>query len=165
MLNRSNARPKRVRSQNKILRSQRSLPPDSDVKQPAHGPTRTLYDLPCPAYDYVPVQHSKGSVVVFVTAPDLKTARRLASATLKSRLVACANLLPKIESHYWWGGKIESSPETLIIFKTTRSKLKALEQLIVEKHPYDTPEFIALPIAAGNRRYLNWLSVSIHPQR
>src|SRR5262245_7823150 len=101
------------------------------------------------------------SNVVLVTAPDAKTGRGLAAAALKSRLVACANLLPKIESHYWWQGKLESSAEVLIIFKTTKANLKKLEKLIVANHPYDTPEFLVLPILAGNRRYLDWLSKSV----
>ena len=88
-------------------------------------------------------------------------AQVLAKAALTERLVACANLIPRIESHYWWQGKIESSAEVLVIFKTTKAKLKALEKLIVEKHPYDTPEFIVLPITAGNKRYLAWLSQSV----
>ncbi|MGA2870732.1 MAG: divalent-cation tolerance protein CutA, partial [Verrucomicrobiota bacterium] len=56
--------------------------------------------------------------IVLVTAPDLKTARRLAKTALQARLIACANLVPKIESHYWWRGKIESSPEILLVLKT-----------------------------------------------
>ena len=99
--------------------------------------------------------------LVLVTAPDLKTARALAKAALTARLVACANLVPKIESHYWWQGKLESSAEVLIVFKTTRAKLVALEKLIVAKHPYDTPEFIALPLAEGNGKYLGWLAESV----
>lgn len=102
-----------------------------------------------------------GHFLAFVTAPDLKTARTLSKSALEARLVACANLIPKIESHYWWQGKLESSAEVLIIFKTTKAKLKALEKLIVEKHPYDTPEFIVLPITAGNKRYLDWISASV----
>jgi periplasmic divalent cation tolerance protein len=99
--------------------------------------------------------------IVFVTAPELKTARVLARAALQSRLVACANVLPKIESHYWWQGKIETSAEVLILFKTTKANLKALEKLIVAKHPYDTPEFLVLPIMAGNKRYLDWVRKSV----
>ena len=99
--------------------------------------------------------------VVLVTAPDLKTARRLAKAALTARLVACANLLPKIESHYWWQGKLECSTEILIVFKTTRSKLPALEKMIIARHAYDTPEFIVLPVTAGNSRYLDWLAASV----
>src|SRR5262245_28706935 len=98
---------------------------------------------------------------VLVTAPNLKVARALAKSALEARLVACANLIPKIESHYWWQGKLGSSAEVLIVFKTTKAKLKALEGLIVAKHPYDTPEFIVLPITAGNKRYLDWITDSL----
>ena len=98
--------------------------------------------------------------LVLVTAPDLKTARALAKAALNVKLVACANLVPKIESHYWWQGKLESSAEVLILFKTTRAKLAALEQFIVAEHPYDTPEFVALSLAEGNSKYLDWLAAS-----
>src|SRR5277367_4443501 len=98
--------------------------------------------------------------VVLVTAPDLKTARALAKAALQARLIACANLISKVESHYWWQGKIESSAEVLLILKTQKSKLAALEKLILAKHPYDTPEFLVLPLSAGNKKYLDWLAVA-----
>jgi len=98
--------------------------------------------------------------LVLVTAPDLKTARALAKAALQARLIACANLVPKLESHYWWQGRLESGTEVLLILKTTRGKLAALEKLVVARHPYDTPEFLALPLTAGNRKYLDWLAAS-----
>ena len=103
---------------------------------------------------------AKAFSIVLVTAPDLKTARALARAALQARLVACANLLPKIESHYWWQGKIEAGREVLLVLKAPKSKLVALEKLIVSLHPYDTPEFIALPLSAGNKKYLDWLAAS-----
>jgi periplasmic divalent cation tolerance protein len=96
--------------------------------------------------------------IVLVTAPDLKTARALAKAALQARLIACANLIPKIESHYWWQGKIESSAEVLLVLKTQKSKLVALEKLILARHPYDTPEFLVLPLSAGSKKYLDWLA-------
>jgi periplasmic divalent cation tolerance protein len=98
-----------------------------------------------------------GFVIVLVTAPDLKTARKLACAALEAKLVACANLVPRIESHYWWRGKVEKNAEVLLILKTTRPQLSALEKLILAKHPYDTPEFVVLSLNGGNRRYLDWL--------
>jgi periplasmic divalent cation tolerance protein len=97
-------------------------------------------------------------LLVLVTAPDLKTARALVKAMLQARLIACANLIPKIESHYWWQGKIESSAEVLLILKTQKSNLAALEKLILAEHPYDTPEFLVLPVSAGNQKYLDWLA-------
>ncbi len=98
--------------------------------------------------------------LILVTAPDLKTARALAQAALKAKLVACANLVPKIESHYWWRGEIETSAEILLVFKTTKSNVDVLEKLIVARHPYDTPEFLVLPLRAGNRKYLDWLAAN-----
>ena len=103
--------------------------------------------------------------IVLVTAPDLKTARRLARSALQARLIACANLIPKIESHYRWQGKIERSSEVLLILKTTTARLSKLEKLIVAEHPYDTPEFLVLPLRAGNHRYLDWIRLSCRPGR
>ena len=99
--------------------------------------------------------------LVLVTAPDLKTARRLARAALESRLVACANLVPRIESHYWWQGKIESAGEVLMILKTSGRHLSALKKLIVSNHPYDTPEFAVLNVDRANKRYLQWLTNAV----
>lgn len=103
---------------------------------------------------------SRRFAAVLVTAPDLRTARKLARAALEARLAACANLVPRIESHYWWEGKLESSAEVLLVFKTSRARLRALENVILAHHPYDTPEFVALPLTAGNQRYLDWLNQS-----
>lgn len=99
--------------------------------------------------------------LVLVTAPDMKTARSLAKTALDARLIACANLVPNIESHYRWQGKIETAPEVLMILKTSQSKLVSVEKLILAAHPYDTPEFLVLPLKAGSRKYLAWLADSI----
>ena len=98
--------------------------------------------------------------LVLVTAPDLKTARILAKSALQAKLIACASLLPKIESHFWWQGKIKSASEVLLVLKTQKANLAALKKLILAKHPYDTPEFLVLPISAGSKRYLDWLAKS-----
>jgi periplasmic divalent cation tolerance protein len=95
--------------------------------------------------------------VALVTAPDLKSARRVARSALKKRLAACANLIPGLESHYWWQGKLETSGEVLILFKTRRTLLKKLEREVLANHPYDTPEFVVLELTGGAERYLDWL--------
>jgi periplasmic divalent cation tolerance protein len=98
--------------------------------------------------------------IVLVTAPTMKVARELARAALTARLIACANLVPRIESHYWWQGKIERGSEILLILKTTSARLAALEKIILAHHPYDTPEFVILPVVGGTKRYLDWLGQS-----
>ena len=104
------------------------------------------------------MKSARNFAIVLVTAPNLKAARTLAGAALEARLAACANLIPKLESHYWWEGKIERGNEVLILFKTTRGKLGTLERLVLARHPYDTPEFIAIPFDSGTPRYLDWIT-------
>jgi periplasmic divalent cation tolerance protein len=96
------------------------------------------------------------ALMVMVTAPDVKTARKLAKAALEARLVACANLVPRLESHYWWQGKLAKGAEVLILFKTGANHIKSLEKLVVSLHPYDTPEFVSLPVGYVNRRFQTW---------
>ena len=99
--------------------------------------------------------------VILVTTPDLKAARKIAQAVLKKRLAACANIVPRIESHYWWQEKLETGAEALILFKTTRARLAALEATVLAAHPYETPEIVALPLQSGIARYLEWLAGSV----
>jgi periplasmic divalent cation tolerance protein len=122
------------------------------------------HSLDSPYQTESPATVKTTSHVVLVTAPDINAARTLARAALEARLVACANLVPRLESHYWWQGRIETSREVLLLFKTIRSRLPALERLISRSHPYDNPEFIAVPIAHGSKRYLNWIRASTSPE-
>jgi periplasmic divalent cation tolerance protein len=100
-------------------------------------------------------------VTVLVTAPDVKTARQLARKALGAKLAACVNLIPGVESHYWWEGKINSGREILMVLKTSGRKVKALEKLVLAEHPYDTPEFVALTIGGGSKRYLEWIAGAV----
>ncbi len=104
------------------------------------------------------MKRASAFALVLVTAPDLKTARRLTECALRARLIACANLVPKMESHYWWQGKLESGTEVLLMMKTRRANLVRLEKLILQEHPYDTPEFVVLGLQGGSKRYLDWLA-------
>lgn len=99
--------------------------------------------------------------LVLVTAPDLKVARRLARGALAARLIACANLVPRLESHYVWQGKVERAKEVLLVLKTTRQRIAALEAFILAEHPYDTAEFLVLPVEGGAGKYLAWVAAAV----
>lgn len=99
-------------------------------------------------------------LVVLVTVPDRKTARLLSKAILTARLAACVNLVPQLESHYWWQGKLHQDREVLLVIKTTPALVAQLQKRVLELHPYDTPEFLVLPVKAGSRRYLDWVVAS-----
>ncbi|MBC8324742.1 MAG: divalent-cation tolerance protein CutA [Verrucomicrobia subdivision 3 bacterium] len=102
--------------------------------------------------------------IIFTTAPDLEVARRLARDVIENRLAACANLVPGVESHYRWEGKVCKESEVLMVLKTTGEQLPALEAFVLAEHPYDTPEFVAQTIEAGSARYLDWISRCVGPE-
>ena len=98
---------------------------------------------------------------VYCTVPDIGTAEKLAGALVESKLAACVNILPGVKSVYSWKGEICADNELLLIIKTTADVYSSLERKILELHPYETPEIIALPICEGSADYLKWLSDSV----
>jgi periplasmic divalent cation tolerance protein len=76
---------------------------------------------------------------------------------LAERKAACVNIIPKVESHYRWQGKIESDDELLLIVKTRITLLDEIITLVKENHPYTIPKIIAMPIVGGNADYLQWI--------
>ena len=90
-------------------------------------------------------------------------ARRIARALVDRRLAGCVQIVGPIESIYRWQGRIETAREWLCLIKTTRARFREVAAAIETLHPYDTPEIVALPIAAGSQRYLDWLAASVRP--
>ena len=84
---------------------------------------------------------------------------------MKARLAACANLVPGLTSYFWWQGRLDTAKEALLLIKTTRQVYPRLQVLLKQSHPYESPEIIALPIVAGERRYLAWIAQSVRSQR
>lgn len=103
------------------------------------------------------------AVLVLSTAPDEAAARHIAQALLEARVAACVNLLPGAASMYWWQGRIEAASEWLLLIKTVRSRLAALQAVLSEIHPYEVPECVALDIAGGLPEYLQWLAQETAP--
>lgn len=99
--------------------------------------------------------------LLFVTVPDRRTAKSIAAAVLAERLAACVQILPAIESHYRWKGRLETSRELLLLLKTTRRGVPALRRRILALHPYETPQCVSVRIETGNADYLRWISDSV----
>ena len=103
--------------------------------------------------------------MVLVTCGSRAEAQRIAREIVSQRLAACANLLETpVQSVYRWKGKIEKAREFLLLIKTSGRRLPALEAEVRRLHSYDVPEFIALPIVAGSRKYLAWLADCVNPE-
>lgn len=99
--------------------------------------------------------------VVLITAPGVEQGRTLARRLLAERLAACVNIVPQVESHYWWQGELQQDAEVMLVVKTTGDLLDRLLAEVRAHHPYDVPEVIALPITEGNPAYLSWISESV----
>ena len=96
-------------------------------------------------------------LVCLTTCPDAATAERIAEALVGEGLAACVNLLPGVTSVYRWQGAVERSTEVLLIIKTTESGFAALRDRLLELHPYELPELIAVPVGPGLPAYLDWV--------
>lgn len=101
-----------------------------------------------------------GSVVCLVTAPP-ERAREIADAIVGERLAACVNVIPQVHSVYRWEGEVAHDDESLLIVKTTRAAVPALEAALTRLHPYDTFELVAFDIATGAAPYLAWIHESV----
>lgn len=97
-------------------------------------------------------------VVVLVTVPDADSGERLARTFVERRLAACVSRLGPLRSIYRWEGKVEAAEEHLLVVKTSRARVDALRDVVVELHPYGVPEFVALPVVAGLSTYLDWVA-------
>ncbi len=96
-------------------------------------------------------------IVVLMTAASGEEASRLAEMLVGSRLAACVQMLPEIESVYRWKGKVRRDAEVLLLAKTTLARFPELERQIRALHSYEMPEIIALPITQASEPYLRWL--------
>ena len=95
-------------------------------------------------------------VFIVSTYPNKKSILKIANELVKNKTIACVNI-SKIDSVYYWNGKIQNSLEYIAIFKTvTKNKIK-LKNIIEETHPYDVPEIAEIDITSINKSYLNWL--------
>lgn len=97
------------------------------------------------------------AVQAMTTVDDEASAHRIAEHAIQERCAACAQVLGPIRSRFHWQGEVADEQEWLVILKSPRSIYDDLEQAILDVHPYDVPEILALPVVAGHDPYLSWL--------
>jgi len=100
-------------------------------------------------------------LLVMTTVARAEDAEYLAREAVERRLAACVNLLPPMTSVYRWHGDVTREEERLVLFKTRADRFDALRDLLLEIHPYDVPEIVAVPLETGSDGYLKWLDDSL----
>ncbi len=103
-------------------------------------------------------------VIVQCSCPDAETAARIARVLVEERLAACVQAVAGVASTYRWEGRVRADTEVLLLIKTTRSRLDALQARLPALHPYATPECIAIDVVAGLDRYLAWVEAETAPE-
>jgi len=96
-------------------------------------------------------------LTVLCTCPDTATAKSLAAGLVEQGLAACVNILPEIRSIYRWRDEIHDDGEVLLLAKTSRQAYGKLESWLLEHHPYEVPEVLALAVQTGASDYLDWV--------
>lgn len=100
-------------------------------------------------------------LLFYVTCPDTDTAKKISLTLLQEGLIACANILPGMESLYWWEGKIDSAKEVVLILKSTSVQSSRIIARVESLHPYNTPCILTLPIEKSSEAYVRWLKGSL----
>lgn len=90
-------------------------------------------------------------------------AMELATAAVGARLAACAQVTGPIASTYWWEGELERAEEWLVLLKLPASRYEELAEFLTQRHSYDEPEIVAIPIVAGSEGYLSWIEEEARP--
>ncbi len=99
-------------------------------------------------------------MLIVTTWPNAEAARRAARQLIEEKLIACANILPGVESIYRWQGKVETSPEVMALMKTSIGRYPQVEARIHALHSYELPEIIAFRASEGLPSYLRWVEES-----
>ena len=97
-------------------------------------------------------------IVVLSTCGSPGEASALARELVRSRLAACVNVVPQVQSYYWWKGEIAESGEWLLVIKSSRDRFDRLRAVLEKAHSYELPEVLALPVVDGSPNYLGWLT-------
>lgn len=97
-------------------------------------------------------------LLVLTNSPDADSAQQLANQIIDQSLAACVNILPPMQSIYSWKGVRQRATENQLLIKTTQKRYADLESFIMDNHPYELPEIIAMPLEAGLPAYLNWIN-------
>jgi periplasmic divalent cation tolerance protein len=101
-------------------------------------------------------------IIAFVTCGSAAEARRIARALIERRVAACVNIFQSpVRSIYRWKGKVSTAREFPLMIKTSRKQFAALQKTVQSLHSYDVPEIVAVPVVAGSRDYLAWISESL----
>ncbi len=103
----------------------------------------------------------KTLLLITTTVERKEDAERLAALLLERRLVACAQISAPITSVYRWRGIVTTACELVLSLKTMPHHYALIEEVLLQEHPYETPEIIAQEIPLVNSAYNDWVKQEV----
>lgn len=97
-----------------------------------------------------------GMLIAWTTVATQADADRLAAEAIARNLAVCVQIDGPVVSHYRWQGHDARDLEFRLTFKVLESHADALEKHVLSVHPYDTPEWIVVPVKKVGEKYLSW---------
>lgn len=98
------------------------------------------------------------TMIVLCNVPEQALAEQIATTLLNEQLAACVNIMAACQSMYRWQGKIEMASEIPMLIKSSKALYPRLQARLLELHPYEVPEIVALPLQDGLPAYLTWVA-------
>ena len=102
-------------------------------------------------------------IIILVTTASKPEAEKISQTLLEEKLIACANIVGPVSSHFHWGGKAEHAEEFLVLMKSRQDMFDTISERVKALHSYEVPEIVGLPIVAGSKAYLDWLGTALKP--
>jgi len=96
-------------------------------------------------------------IIIIITTAGREEAETIVQRLLEARLIACANIIGPVSSHFHWSGKMEKAKEYLILMKSRKDLFEKLSETVKALHSYEVPEILALPVVEGSKAYMDWL--------
>jgi periplasmic divalent cation tolerance protein len=143
-------------------------PPSSSKSPPPLAPTEPMDSLSLQQQKQQPTTTTTTNttplettitdiVMIYVTVPTKQIGRTIAHTLCTEKLAACTNIIPGLESIYFWDNKVNTDEELLLLIKTRASLVPELTRRVKEMHPYDECEVVAVPVVGGSGSYLKWV--------
>lgn len=100
-------------------------------------------------------------ILIYITTSNTEEAKTLSQILIDKKLIACSNILHKMNALYMWEGKVENSDECVLILKTFKEKYSEIENVVLENHSYEIPCLLTVKLENVNEQYLNWMKSQI----
>ena len=94
--------------------------------------------------------------IIQTTTDSIKIAESISELLINNNAAPCVQIISNVKSVYQWKDKVEHSNEILLLIKTIPENVQKCKDIILQRHNYDTPEFIVMEGNILEDDYQTW---------